>query len=127
MATAKETAKEPVKAEYVQRGETLDYKNIGTSMIPHDSVVSVGTRIGIAGADIAPGETGALHMAGVYKLPKTATTAISMGAAVYFDGEGITTSANDGATTNPTAYIPAGYAAAPAQSGDDSVLVKLPG
>lgn len=116
-----------VTAEYIQRGEALDYKNTGTKAIPCDTVVAVGGRIGVTGGEIKPGELGSLHMVGVYKLPKTGTGAIEMGAAVYFDGVGITDAGSDGAETNPTAYTPAGYAAAPALAADTHVLVKLPG
>lgn len=116
-----------VTAEYIQRGEALDYKNSGTKAIPCDTVVAVGGRVGITGGEIKPGEVGSLHMVGVYKLPKTGTGAIEMGAAVYFDGAGITGAENDGAASSPTAYTPAGYAAAPALAADTHVLVKLLG
>lgn len=116
-----------VTAEYIQRGEALDYKNTGTKAIPCDTVVAVGGRIGVTGGEINPGEVGSLHMVGVFKIPKTGTGAIEMGAAVYFDGAGITDAESDGAETNPTAYTPAGYAAAPALAADDFALVKLLG
>lgn len=116
-----------VTAEYIQRGEALDYKNTGTKAIPCDTVVAVGGRIGVTGGEIKPDELGSLHMVGVYKLPKTGTGAIEMGAAVYFDGSGITDAESDGAEPNPTAYTPAGYAAAPALVADTHVLVKLLG
>lgn len=121
MATTKEAAKANVTAEYVQRGETLDYKNATDTAIPCDTVVVVGGRIGITGGEIKPGELGALHMVGVYKLPKTGTDAIKMGTAVHFDGTGITTPAAEGTTT------PAGYAAATSEASDKFVLVKLLG
>ncbi len=121
MATAKEAAKANVTAEYVQRGETLDYRNTTDSAIPCDTVVVVGGRIGVTGGEIKPGELGSLHMVGVFKLPKTGTDAIEMGTAVYFDGAGITATAAEGTTT------PAGYATAPSEASDKFVLVKLPG
>lgn len=127
MATAKEAAKANVTAEYIQKGEALDYKNATDNTIPCDTVVVVGGRIGITGGEIKPGELGSLHMVGVYRLPKTGTGAVEMGTAVYFDGAGITDAANDGASTNPTAYTPAGYAAAPARAADTHMLVKLLG
>lgn len=121
MAAAKEAAKANVKAEYIQRGETLDYKNTTDAVIPCDTVVAVGGRVGVTGGEIKPGELGSLHMAGVFRIPKTDTGDIGMGTAVYFDGAGITATATEGATT------PAGYAAAPALAADTHVLVKLPG
>lgn len=119
MATTKEAAKVPVKAEYIQRGETLDYKNSGTEVIPADTVVAVGTRIGIAGCDIKPGEIGSLHMAGVFRIPKSGEGAIEMGTAVSFDGTGIAAAAEGAAAI--------GYAAAPSEAADKAVLVKLLG
>lgn len=119
MATAKEAVKEPVKVEYVQRGETLDYVNPGTETISADTVVTVGTRIGVAGCDIKPGELGSLHMVGVFRIPKSGEGAIEMGAAVSFDGTGIAAVAEGAAAI--------GYAAAPAEASDKNVLVKLLG
>lgn len=121
MATAKEAAKANVTAEYIQKGEALDYKNITDTTIPCDTVVTLGGRIGITGGEIKPGELGSLHMVGVYRLPKTGTDAIEMGTAVYFDGAGVTATAAEGTTT------PAGYAAAQSEASDKFVLVKLLG
>jgi len=115
------------KAEYLQRGESLDYTNTGEDVIPDGAVVAVGSRIGIAGCLIPPGKTGSLHMIGVFQIAKTGTAAVEMGQTVYFDGTGITDAANNGAESSPTAYIEAGYAAAPADAGGESILVKLRG
>lgn len=107
------------KASYWQRGESLDYKNGTDAIIEANSIVSLGTRIGVIGTTINPGETGSLHVCGVYEIPKAADTEITLGAAVYFDGTVITTTA-DGNT-------PAGYAVAAAAAADTAVLVKLLG
>ena len=74
------------KATYWQRGESLDYKNSGSEVIEANSIIDLGTRIGIAGTDINPNEIGSLHVTGIYQFEKTGTGAIDMGAAVYFDG-----------------------------------------
>jgi len=100
-------------AKYWQKGEVLDYK--ASAAVKNGEVVSLGTRIGVAGEDIAAGETGHLHVVGVFEMEK-ATGAMTMGAAVYYDEA-------DKKMNN----IPAGYAAAPAASGDETVLVKLLG
>lgn len=115
------------KAAFWQRGEALDYRNTTDTKIEANTVISFGSHIGVAGTDILPGELGSLHVTGVFEIPKTATTAIEMGATVYFDGTGITTAANDGATSNPTAYPLAGYAAQAAAAADTVILVKLAG
>lgn len=108
------------KAEYWQRGETLDYKNTGTAIIEANTVVIFGNRIGVAGTDILPGEVGSLHVTGVFEMTKTASGAVEMGTDVYFDGSGITDTEGDGT-------VPAGYAAQAAAAGDTVILVKLTG
>lgn len=105
------------KASYWQRGESLDYKNGTDAVIEANTVIDLTTRIGIAGTNINPGEAGSLHVVGVYQLPKTGTAEIAMGAAVTFDGDGITTETG----------TPAGYAAATAAADDATILVKLLG
>ena len=50
------------KAAYWQRGETLDYKNTGSSVIEANTIIVFGSKIGIAGMEINPGETGSLHL-----------------------------------------------------------------
>lgn len=115
------------KAAFWQRGETLDYRNATDAKIEANTVISFGSHIGIAETDIFPGELGSLHVTGVFEIPKTATEAIEMGTEVYFDGAGITTTATDGATTNPTTYPQAGYAAQAAAAADTVILVKLAG
>ena len=107
-----------MKATYWQKGEVLDYTP--ESNVVNGEVVSLGTRIGIAGSDIAAGELGHLHVVGVFELDKETGAAIDMGAAVYYDTE------NDVITTTDTG-VPAGYAAAAAEAEDTTVLVKLLG
>ena len=68
-------------AKYWQKGEVLDYK--ASAAVKNGEVVSLGTRIGVAGEDIAAGETGHLHVVGVFEMEK-ATGAMTMGAAVYY-------------------------------------------
>jgi len=113
-------------AEYWQRGEALDYKNAGDSTIAANTIVKIGSRIGVTGCPIAPGETGSLHVGGVWFMPKTGTNAISMGQTVYFDGTGITDAADDGGSP-ATAYAEVGYAAAAALAADTTIMVKING
>lgn len=113
-----------MKARYLQRGESLDYKNSTGAMIEAGSIISLVTRIGVAGTDIAPGEIGSINVCGVFRVPKTKAADIPMGTAVYFDGTGITTDENDG---NTNAYMPAGYASADAAAADETILIKLQG
>ena len=108
-----------MKATYYQRGETLDYT--ATKKLEAGDVVSLGSRIGVAAANIGAGQQGAVHVVGVFAMAKANTEEIKQGAAVYYDAaaEAITTTA-DGNT-------PAGYAAADAVTTATSVLVKLLG
>lgn len=116
------------KAAYWQRGESLDYLNETTVVIEANTVIPLAGRIGIAGTSINPGEKGSLHVTGVYEMAKTGASEIAMGAAVYFDGTGITGEADDGAASGEKeAYTPAGYAAQKAAADDETVLVKLLG
>ncbi len=108
------------KAEFWQRGETLDYINTGTTVIEANTVITFGGRIGVAGTDILPGETGSLHVTGVFEIPKTSEGDVGMGTDVYFDGDGITDTKGDGT-------VLAGYAAQAAAAGDAVILVKLAG
>jgi Uncharacterized conserved protein len=107
-----------MNAKYWQRGETLDYTP--TAAVANGAVVRLGTRIGIAGSDIAANASGQIHVAGVFEMAK-ATGAITMGAAVYYDAT------NDAITTTATSNTPAGYAAEAATESATTVLVKLLG
>ena len=106
-----------MKAEYMQRGEALDYKNTTDAVIPAGSVIAIKTRIGVAGCDIAPGEVGSLHVMGVFAMDKASGKEVALGDALYFDaGAGKITTEADGNT-------PAGYAVADAAS--DAATVQL--
>ncbi|MDE7299924.1 MAG: DUF2190 family protein [Lachnospiraceae bacterium] len=107
------------RAVYWQKGESLDYVNETTAVIEANTIIPLEGRIGVAGTSINPGETGSLYMAGVYEIAKTGRAEIKMGAAVYFDGTGITDTKADA--------VPAGYAARTAAAEDEVILVKLPG
>lgn len=114
------------KASYWQRGETLDYKNTGSSTIEANTVVELTGRVGIAGTDIAPGAEGDLHVCGVFEFDKTGTNEIAFGQPVYFDKTGITDAADNGETGgSKVAYTPAGFVAKAAAAGDAKVLVKI--
>ena len=107
-----------MNARYWQKGETLDY-TATEKAVTNGQVVSLGGRIGVAGNDIAKGETGALHVTGVFIMEKAASVTVAMGAAHYFgeSGEKITTVA--------AGNVPAGYAAADAEASDATVLVNI--
>lgn len=108
-------------AEYLQRGESLDYTNATDELLPAGAVVKIGDHIGVTGCPIPAGKTGSLHVVGVFEIKKTGTAAIEMGQSVYFDGQGITN--EKGESGNALA----GYAAAPADASDTTILVKICG
>lgn len=105
------------KATYWQRGESLDYTNKTDAAIEANTIIELAGRIGIAGTTINPGEKGDLHVCGVFVFDKTGDKEIKMGQTVYFDGTGITDTA-DGNT-------PAGFAADNAATDAATVLVKI--
>lgn len=118
------------KAEFWQRGESIDYTNSGAAKIEENEVVVFGSRVGIAGTVIPVGATGSLVMTGVFEMDKKDSTAINAGTEVYWNPDstapGITTSSNDGAQT-PTAYPYVGYATEAAAADDTTIKVKLLG
>lgn len=126
-----------MKAVYVQKGDNLDYRNTGNALIEAGSVVVLGSRIGIAGTDILPGELGSLVMDGVYKLPKAAGEVIAAGTDVFYTEEGITAApggagadagtGEDDAQAGDTFSTAAGYAVVDAAADAAYVKVKLPG
>lgn len=83
-------------AVYWQRGETLDYKNTTETMIPANTVVLLGKRMGVTGTDIPAGETGSIHMEGVFEIPKKSGVVLAAGDNVVFtDADGIDKAATD--------------------------------
>ena len=104
-------------AVFWQRGEALEYLNSGSTTIEANTIVLYGSRIGVIGCDIAPGEVGSLHVAGVFRMPKTGTSAIAAGTDVYWDGDGIT-NASSGNTK-------AGFAAQAAEASATEILVSI--
>ena len=107
-----------MNARYWQKGETLDY-TATEKAVTNGQVVSLGGRIGVAGNDIAKGETGALHVTGVFIMEKAASVTVTMGAALYFD------ESEEKITTEAAGNTPAGYAAADAGASDATVLVNI--
>ena len=106
------------RATYWQRGETLDIT--ATEAVTNGQVVSLNTRIGVAGTDIPESEVGAVHVVGVFEFVKD-STALTLGAAAYYDA------ANDVITATAAGNVPAGYAVAAADASTTVVLVKLLG
>lgn len=105
-------------AVYWQKGDSLDYTNKTDQTIPAGTVLVFGKRMGVAGTEIPAGETGSIHVTGVFEIPKKSGVALVMGDPVTFtDENGIDKASSD----------PMGYAVRDAAAQDAAVLVKLPG
>ncbi|MDR0542464.1 MAG: DUF2190 family protein [Dysgonamonadaceae bacterium] len=103
----------------IQDGKTIQYKVTDTSVKSGDIVV-IEDIAGIAVTDGAAGETIALNVEGVYRLPKD-TGALNQGKKVYVKNtDGVKTIVG---TATGNTFI--GYAWATASAADTSVDVKL--
>ena len=105
-------------ANYQQPGAVIDFTNSTSETIKAGQVVSLTTRIGVAGTEIPAAAVGSLHVKGVFTMDK-ASGAIAIGAAVYYN----TTS--DKITTSSSGAVPAGWAIAAAKSEDATVQVCI--
>lgn len=94
-----------MKAVYYQKGDALDYVNKTDKKIGHGDVVVMGERIGVAGTDILPGETGALHVAGVYSFNKADAEEMTAGAEVFYTENGISLTAAEAGTGGRAGYV----------------------
>lgn len=105
-------------ATFIQKGNTIDYTNSGSTKIAAGDVVSLTSRIGIAAGDIPAGEVGALAVEGVFDIDKAESLAVAVGDAVYFN-------ATSKKITKTDTDIPAGWAVAAALAADTVVRVKI--
>lgn len=107
-------------ASFWHKGESIDYINPTTKVIPANTVVAIGNRIGIAGTEIAPDTKGSLVVEGVFIFDKkTASEVIELGATVYYDGTGVTATKPEGSE------IVAGWVVEPSTADDTTVKVKI--
>lgn len=107
-----------MRAEFYQKGVSIDYKNTSGATIAANTIVALGTtRCGVAGTDIPNNSVGAVFVEGVWIVPSTGT--IALGAAVYYDAS------IEKATATATSNVPLGWAVAAAEN--DTVKIKLLG
>lgn len=85
--------------------------------IEANSVIVLGKRVGVAGMTIQPGETGSLHVKGVFRFEKD-DSEITAGAEVYVTAAGKMTTTASGNTA-------AGFATEAAKAAETSVLVNI--
>lgn len=105
-------------AMYWQRGEAIDFTNTTKEKIAANTVIVIGSKIGIAGSDMLPGEKGSLHVEGVFVFTKE-TGELKMGDALFYDDKK--------GTVSKTGTNPAGYAAENAAADAIRVAVKING
>ena len=106
-----------MSTNFIEKGEVLNY-TAANKPIASGDVVIIGNIVGIAKTDIAVGETGAMHITGVYSLPKAAE-AITQGMKVYWN------TANGNVTLNKTDSVLIGIAANNTISSESRVHVLL--
>jgi predicted RecA/RadA family phage recombinase len=108
--------------KYHQAGGNIDWTNSTGALVTSGSFVVIGGLLGIAHDVIADGDTGAVHIEGVWELPKGAN-AIGLGAAVDYD---VSAGKIDVLATPASGdLVGCGVAVAAAGAGDTTVLVKL--
>ena len=88
-------------AEFVQKGESLNYRNEGSELIRYGEVVVLEERIGVAGI------LGTVGVSGVYEMPAETGIAFQMGQTLWWDTENKRLTATKAAS----GAILAGYAA----------------
>ena len=71
-----------MSTNFIEKGDVITFAAT-TKDITSGELVIIGTIAGVAKTDIAVGETGAVHIAGVYSLPK-AGEVITQGTKVYW-------------------------------------------
>lgn len=105
------------KANYIQRGEVIDYKNNGNAVIKANDVVVLTSRIGVAGSDIKVGDTGSLNVVGVYELPALNTESYTVGQIVYWK--------DDALTATQTGAVEVGWVVEPKATAATKARIKI--
>lgn len=108
-------------AEFVQKGESLNYRNEGSELIQYGEVVVLEERIGVAGIDIPAGSLGTVGVSGVYEMPAETGIAFQMGQTLWWDAENKRLTATKAAS----GAILAGYAAETKAAESAAALCKL--
>lgn len=101
----------------VSTGAVLAYTP--TVAVSSGTMVLIGTKVGVAIADIAANATGSLQVAGEFNYAKLSTDAVTQGAALYWDNT------NKRLTTTASGNTYAGFATAAAGAGTATVTVKI--
>lgn len=108
-------------ANYVQKGENINYKNDGSEKIAYGDVVVISERIGVASVDIPAGGAGVISIEGVYEMPAETSAAFAVGQTLYWDE----TNKRLTATKASSGAVTAGIATEPKETSAAFALVKL--
>ena len=108
-------------AEFVQKGESLNYRNEGSELIQYGEDVVHEERIGVAGIDITEGSLGTVGVSGVYEVHAETGIAFQMGQTLWWDAENKRLTATKAAS----GAILAGYAAEAKAAESAAALCKL--
>lgn len=100
-------------------GDVLDYVNASGAAIASGAPVLMGSRLGVALANIPIGGVGSVRMSGVFTLAKLSTDDVEQGEPLYWDA------GNARLTTTASTHKLAGYAAFAAGAGVTTVAIKL--
>lgn len=101
----------------VSNGNVLPF--VAGTAVASGAVVLVGTRIGVAVADIAAGATGSVQVVGEFTVTKLGTDVVAQGALLYWDNT------NRRLTTTAAGNTLAGFATAAAGNGATTVNIKI--
>lgn len=71
-------------ANYIREGSTAEWTNSGSAVSSGD-VVTVGDLLGVAAVDIANGETGTVHISGVFEVACNSADVITQGMKLDWD------------------------------------------
>lgn len=110
---------------FKRKGENLDYTC--TADVERGEVVVINDALGVAASTAKKNDVITVYMTDVFLLPKDTSTELQQGKKVYWDtaAKKVTVDANDGAESNPTAYLEAGIVWETALTSADKVQVKI--
>jgi predicted RecA/RadA family phage recombinase len=103
----------------VSSGNVIPYTP--TVAVASGTTVLIGTKLGVAIADIAANATGSAQVTGVFSVAKLSTDAVAQGAALYWDNT------NKRLTTTASGNTYGGFAERAAGAGVAAVNIKLNG
>jgi len=111
---------------YVQRGTAVYATAPGGGWLS-GQLVAIGRGVGVVGANVASGQTGAVHVQGHFICNKDTGAAWAVGDLLYFNAAGTGPQPGTGSCNKTAGTQIVGIAAKAALSGDTSGEVRLNG